>query len=113
MPKTFYITTQILENYGSHNGTGRFEDHEHYWKFKFGNDYIISGFERMQDAVAFVMWLTCNNNYSKEYPVSYEEVDSNFVTEKEKDQLERDGKIAFKATRINFLKHFNKLGEIA
>jgi hypothetical protein len=109
--KTFYITTQILENYGSHYESGKFEDSKHYWKFKSGNEYIIDGFERVQDAVAFVMFVTSNNNFYKEYPVTYEEVYKDFVTEREKEQLEDEGKITFKATRIDYSKYFPKAEE--
>jgi len=36
------ITTQYLENYGAHSENGKFEDGNAYWKFKGGEQYVIS-----------------------------------------------------------------------
>ena len=59
----FVIETQGLENYGAHNDTAD------YWKFKIGERYIITGFEREQDAIAFVLDLIDNSyNDWKYYP---------------------------------------------
>ena len=105
----FYIRTQVLENYG----TGRFKDGEAYWKFKGGEDYIISGVDRVQDAVAFVAALVTANGLSwKEFPVSWEEVGEDFVTEFERDQQEFDGGIQFPAKRINLAWRYNTRGEV-
>jgi hypothetical protein len=65
----FVVKTQYLENYGAHDGEGRFQDGQAYWKFKGGNDYIVSDVERAADAMAFVMAKYSNNNiHFKEFP---------------------------------------------
>ncbi len=65
----FVVKTQYLENYGAHDGEGRFQDGQAYWKFKGGNDYIVSDVEREADAMAFVMAKYSNNNiHFKEFP---------------------------------------------
>ena len=68
----FVITTQCLENYGAHCESGRYADGHAYWKMKGGADYIVSGLDRLQDAVAFVAALCMQNNLSfKEFPVQF------------------------------------------
>ena len=43
-----------------------------YWKMKGGADYIVTGLDRIQDAVAFVAALCTQNNISfKEFPVQF------------------------------------------
>jgi len=65
----FVVKTQYLENYGAHTGEGRFHSGQAYWKFKGGNDYIVSDVERAADAMAFVMAKYSSNNiYFKEFP---------------------------------------------
>ena len=68
----YVISTQCLENYGAHCESGKFSDGNAYWKMKGGADYIVSGLERIQDAVAFVGALCMQNNLSfKEFPVTF------------------------------------------
>ena len=57
MPKyRTLITTQLIENYGAHNGSGKFVDGEACWKFKGGNQYLISSDNpREANAVAFLV----------------------------------------------------------
>ena len=65
----FVISTQYLENYGAHCEDGKFSSGNAYWKFKGGSDYVVSGVERLQDAVAYVAALSTANNISwKEFP---------------------------------------------
>jgi hypothetical protein len=72
----FVVETQALENYGAHTGTGRFNDGESYWKFKFGTDYIVSDVERPQDAMAFVAAIGIENNIGwKEFPAEVKTYD--------------------------------------
>ena len=98
----FYITTQTLENYGAHCESGRWADGTTYWKMKGGSDYIISGVDRIQDAVAFVAAISMENGIGyKEFPTHWEEVDSGFETDFEKSQKEYDGEVAFPANRIH------------
>ena len=51
----FVISTQYLENYGYHDydSDGKYPEN-HYWKFKGGTDHIVTGFDSLADAVAFV-----------------------------------------------------------
>jgi len=61
----FVISTQYIEN-DNCNNPGEGED---YFKFKGGSDYIVSGFDRVQDAVVFVLDIHCCNNLGcKEFP---------------------------------------------
>ena len=55
----FVIQTQYLENYGAHTGNGSFKAGGFWWKFKGGSDYLVSGFDRMQDAVAYIAEKYC------------------------------------------------------
>lgn len=51
----YVISTQYLENYGLHDydSDGKYPE-GHYWKFKGGTDYIVTGFGNLADAVAYV-----------------------------------------------------------
>ena len=49
---TYKVHTQTLENYGAHCESGKFEDGNAYWKFKGGTTYVVTGVDRLQDAVA-------------------------------------------------------------
>ena len=66
---TFVVTTQALENYGAHCESGKFADGKAYWKFKSGTDYLVSGLDRAQDAMAFVAAIGMENCIGwKEFP---------------------------------------------
>ena len=65
----FVITTQALENYGAHAESGKFRDGKAYWKFKSGTDYLVTGLDRPQDAMAFVAAIGMENGIGwKEFP---------------------------------------------
>ena len=65
----FVVKTQILENYGAHCEDGKFSSGNAYWKFKGGNEYIVSDVTRASDAMAFVAAKFSENNISfKEFP---------------------------------------------
>ena len=69
----YAIHTQHLENYGAHAESGKFSDGQNYWKMKGGDTYIVSGLDRVQDAVAFVMAAFSDNGIGwKEFPVEWE-----------------------------------------
>ena len=69
----FVIQTQMLENYGAHSEDGEFASGNAYWKMKGGSSFIVSGFNRVQDAVAFVSERLHSDNdvYYKEFPISW------------------------------------------
>lgn len=68
----FVVSTQFLENYGAHSESGRFVDGSAYWKMKGGSDYIVSGLDRIQDAVAFVAAISMENGIGgKEFPAEW------------------------------------------
>ena len=68
----FVITTQFLENYGAHCEDGKFTSGNAYWKMKGGTDYLVTGLDRIQDAVAFVAAIAMENSlYAKEFPVEW------------------------------------------
>ena len=80
---TYKVHTQTLENYGAHCESGKFEDGNAYWKFKGGTTYVVTGVDRMQDAVAFIASIiTTNNIHYKEFVSTYEE---GFVTQDDYD----------------------------
>jgi len=65
----FVVSTQGLENYGSHTASGRFADGQNYWKFKSGTDYLVTGLESRADAMAFVAAVGIENGIGwKEFP---------------------------------------------
>jgi len=69
----FAVHTQHLENYGAHCEDGKFSSNNHYWKMKGGDTYIVSGLDRIQDAVAFVMAAFSDNGFGwKEFPCEWE-----------------------------------------
>lgn len=68
----FVITTQFLENYGAHAEDGKFSSGNAYWKMKGGTDYLVTGLDRIQDAVAFVAAISMENGIGgKEFPVEW------------------------------------------
>ena len=72
----FVISTQTIENYGAHSEDGKFSSGNAYWKMKGGADYIVSGLDRIQDAVAFVAAMCMQNNLSfKEFPVEFRTIE--------------------------------------
>ena len=76
----FVVTTQFLENYGAHCEDGKFSSGNAYWKMKGGTDYIVSGLDRIQDAVAFVAAKEMHNSISaKEFPVEWQTYDEWFA----------------------------------
>lgn len=60
----YVVSTQILENDGAEVGSGAFAEGLHRWKYKGGEDYIVTGLEREQDAMAFVAAIMTTNNLS-------------------------------------------------
>ena len=80
------ITTQYLENYGAHSENGKFEDGNAYWKFKGGEQYIISmsGSDRAANAVAFLSaYLQKDNDsrYGKQLIISWESIGADWAPE--------------------------------
>ena len=74
---TYKVHTQTLENYGAHCESGKFEDGNAYWKFKGGTTYVVTGVDRIQDAVAFIASIiTTNNIHYKEYVSEFDEATS-------------------------------------
>jgi len=104
---TYLVITQTLENYGAHDKDGRFSSGNAHWKFKGGNDYIITGVQSIQDAVAFVAAKCSNSIGFKEFPVQWEEVSADYQTTSEKQQLEYEGEIRYPADRINVQEALN------
>ena len=104
---TYLVSTQTLENYGAHDKDGRFSSGNACWKFKGGNDYIITGVKNIQDAVAFVAAKCSNSIGFKEFPVQWEEVSADYQTTSEQQQLEYEGEIRYPADRINVQEALN------
>ena len=73
----FIVHTQVLENYGAHADSGKFEDGNAYWKFKGGETYLVEDLDRPADAMAFVAALVIHNDIGfKEYPCEIQTYDS-------------------------------------
>ena len=67
----YVVSTQILENYGSHCEDGKFSSGNSYWKMKGGSDYLVTDVERPADAMAFVMAAFSENGIGwKEFPTT-------------------------------------------
>ena len=77
MSEVFVISTQFMENYGAHTGKGDFKSGGHYWKFKGGEDYVVTGFDREQDAAAFIAEHYCSmdDDGIKEFPTKWRTYD--------------------------------------
>jgi len=79
------ITTQYLENYGAHSENGKFEDGNAYWKFKGGEQYVIStNSHKEANAVAFLSaYLQKDNDscYGKQLITSWEMLPKYWVEE--------------------------------
>jgi hypothetical protein len=74
---TYIVTTQILENYGSHDADGKFESGNAYWKFKGGTDYQVTGVDRPADAMAFIMAVFGQDEISfKEMPTKVKDLNA-------------------------------------
>ena len=101
---TFYVTTQVLENYSEDPKTP-------YWKYKFGRDFIVTLDGREQDAIAKVMDIMSKEDRDaiaegyvvgemyKEYVSHVEQVSPGFKTDFEIDQ-EEDGEVKRPAIRV-------------
>ena len=71
----FIVTTQTLENYGAHAESGKFADGQNYWKFKFGDTYLVEDLDSPSDAMAFVAALAMENGIGwKEFPIEVQTV---------------------------------------
>jgi len=79
------ITTQYLENYGAHSENGKFEDGNAYWKFKGGEQYVIStNSHKEANAVAFMsayLQKENDNCRGKELITSWEMLPTDWVEE--------------------------------
>lgn len=94
----YVVETQGLENYGAHCESGKFADDNHYWKFKSGTNYIVSGLDRPQDAMAFIAAIGMENGLGwKEWPCevkTLEEWDQQFDMDDEFDVEHRKFKLS-------------------
>jgi hypothetical protein len=92
------ITTQVYENYGSHDWDGKGECPQ-YWKAKGGSDYMVKNFRDFGRVTEVIMALRgkveADNEYFREYIIDWEVVTDDYLTEFELDQLEFEGKIMF------------------
>ena len=73
----YAISTQYMENYGAHSESGKA-----FWKMKGGDTYIVSGLNRYQDAIAYVV-----GEYSENNSDHYREFVTSWQTEEEWHEL--------------------------
>jgi len=93
------ITTQVYENYGAHDWDGVGECPQ-YWKAKGGTDYIVENID--PNRAADIANLACgmveqDNEAFREYVINWEVVADDYLTEFERQQLEWDGRITYRA----------------
>lgn len=87
MKAYFLITTQYLENYGAHCQSGKFSDKTACWKFKGGQQYLVTyttSFGREANAVAFMTSYLHKRNagiYSKEIVREWKQIDESQIPE--------------------------------
>ena len=71
--KIHTVTTQYMENYGAHDGSGKFKDGKDFWKFKGGSIYVVTGAGSLSNAVAFIASIaTVNTIFCKEFVAEFE-----------------------------------------
>lgn len=102
MMSKLLITTQVLENYGAHDWDGEGECPS-YWKAKGGNDYVVKNID-INRAADIANWaagqIEQDNEYFREYILSWEVVADDFLTEFEQSQLKWEGRIMFPAQEL-------------
>jgi hypothetical protein len=93
------ISTQVYENYGAHDWDGTGECPQ-YWKAKGGSDYAIKNFKGGdEEAVKAIFCLRpkieSDDEFYREYILSWNIVSDDYLTEFEQSQLDYEGKIRF------------------
>ena len=96
------ITTQVYENYGAHDWDGKGSCPQ-YWKAKGGCDYFVKKVKPHQVTETVMIarpQIEQDNEYYRESIIDFQLVADDYLTEFERDQLEYEGKITFKAKEI-------------
>ena len=98
------ISTQVYENYGAHDWDGTGECPQ-YWKAKGGSDYVIKRFKGGdEEAVKAIFCLRpqieSDDEFYREYILSWNIVGDDYLTEFEQSQLDYEGKIRFPAKEL-------------
>jgi hypothetical protein len=90
------IQTQTYENYG--------DIAQPYWKPKGGSDYVVKKFKDFNKVTETVMALRPqieqDNEFYREYVISFEVVADDYLTDFERDQWEYEGQIRFPAKEL-------------
>ena len=90
------IQTQVYENYG--------DIVQPYWKPKGGSDYVVKKFKDFNKVTETVMALRPqieqDNEFYREYVISFEVVADDYLTDFERDQWEYEGQIRFPAKEL-------------
>jgi hypothetical protein len=90
------IQTQVYENYG--------DIAQPYWKPKGGSDYVVKKFKDFNKVTETVMALRPqieqDNEFYREYIISFEVVADDYLTDFERDQWEYEGQIRFPAKEL-------------
>lgn len=94
------LFTQYMENYAWREdgslGTGA----DAYWKFKGGSEYVVKNVDinRAQEiAQKATEQINVDNDAFREYVISWEVVQDDYLTDFEQSQLEYEGKITYPA----------------
>ena len=103
------VEFQTLENYGAHAEDGKGVNGNAHWKFKGGSTVIVQNMDNVQNALALAAALKMTNGIGwKEFPIKWEVVGNDYVTDFEKFQVEDGGKVKFPATRLDMNEYLPK-----
>ena len=91
------ISTQYMENYGAHDWDGEGACPQ-YWKFKGGSEYKILNVDINADLARVVKaaGVERDNDYCREYILSWSVEGDDYLSHFERQQLEYDGEITYR-----------------
>ena len=96
------ISTQVYENYGAHDWDGEGQCPQ-YWKAKGGSEYVVLNIDVNRAGEVFEAVRSqceCDNEGFREHALGWEVVADDYLTEFERDQLEYEGVIRFRAKEL-------------
>ena len=98
------LQTQVMENYAWKEDGSLGIGNDAYWKFKGGCDYVVKNID-INRAAEIATWaageIEADNEAYREYVVSWEVVEDDYLTQFERDQLEYEGEITYPAHELS------------
>ena len=99
------ISTQFMENYGAHDWDGSGECPQ-YWKCKGGSEFMVENVPLNIDYAEVVEMvrgqIEKDNDYCREYILSWTVESDNYLSWFEKSQLDYEGEISCAEPRIDY-----------